>query len=225
MHQIWRMWQDVIFTADKICCEYRISRSRKVADFVMCLCVFYYTSGEEADQCGKRPVDFSEGQGVYLQYVQVGRIITHKNISPERFGGRVCGVQGRMGMLRQDIFAWVKKQYHTEPDYPWNDGNAVLRHKENNKWFALIMEVGCDRLGLTGNEAVDVINVKCEPLLIGSLREKAGFHPAYHMNKDKWITARLDGSVPEDEIKSLIDLSFRLTGPKRKGGGQRDEKA
>ena len=63
-------------------------------------------------------------------------------------------------MLRQDIFAWVKKRYGTEPDYPWNDGNAVLRHKENNKWFALIMEVGRDRLGLQRGRGCDQCEVR-----------------------------------------------------------------
>ena len=36
-------------------------------------------------------------------------------------------------MNRQEIFEWVKATYGTEPDYPWNDWNAVLRHKDNNK--------------------------------------------------------------------------------------------
>jgi len=35
------------------------------------------------------------------------------------------------------------------------------------------------------------------------------------MNKDKWLTARLDGSAPDDEIKSLIDLSYELTAKKK----------
>lgn len=119
-------------------------------------------------------------------------------------------------MDRHNIFQWVKKQYHTEPDYPWADCNAVLRHKENNKWYALIMEVGYNKLGLQGEGVVEALNVKCEPMLIGSLLTKEGFHPAYHMNKDKWITVRLDGSVPEDEIKNLIALSYQMTAPKKR---------
>lgn len=33
-------------------------------------------------------------------------------------------------MNRQEIFRWVKEQYGTEPDYPWQDANAVLRHQK-----------------------------------------------------------------------------------------------
>ena len=89
-------------------------------------------------------------------------------------------------MERKDVFSWVKEVYGTEPDYPWNDWNAVLRHKGNN-------------------------NVKCDPVLIGSLREQSGFFPAYHMNKENWISILLDGSVPEDVIKNLINMSYELT--------------
>ncbi|MEY8338598.1 MmcQ/YjbR family DNA-binding protein [Lachnospiraceae bacterium 62-35] len=119
-------------------------------------------------------------------------------------------------MKREQIFEYVKQQYGTEPDYPWQDNNAVLRHKENHKWYGAVLEVGRDKLGLPDDGKVDVINVKCDPALIGSLRSKQGFHPAYHMNKDKWISIRLDGSGEEEEIKKLIDLSFQLTKPKKK---------
>lgn len=119
-------------------------------------------------------------------------------------------------MNRTSLFAWIKEQYKIDPDYPWNDNNAVLRHKENKKWFGVVLEVGRDKLGLPDSEIADVINVKCDPFLIGSLRGQPGFHPAYHMNKEKWISIRLDGSVPDEKIKDLIDLSYQLTGPKKK---------
>lgn len=44
-------------------------------------------------------------------------------------------------MRQEELFCWVKEVYGTEPDYPWNDGNAVLRHSENQKWYAVILEV------------------------------------------------------------------------------------
>lgn len=121
-------------------------------------------------------------------------------------------------MNRQEVFDYVKQKYNALPDYPWADQNAALRHRENKKWYALIMEVDREKLGLLDEGTVQVLNVKCDPMLIGSLRMREGFHPAYHMNKDKWISVRLDGSVPEDEIRSLIDGSYGLTAPKSNGG-------
>lgn len=114
-------------------------------------------------------------------------------------------------MNRQEIFEWVKETYGTEPDYPWNDWNAVLRHKDSNKWYGVVLEVAESKLGLTGDKIVDVLNVKCDPILIGSLRQQKGYFPAYHMNKESWISILLDGSVPAEEIKNLIELSYNMT--------------
>lgn len=119
-------------------------------------------------------------------------------------------------MTRQQIFDYVKIKYATTPDYPWLDDNAVLRHSDNNKWYGLVMKVGRDKLRLSGDGAVDVVNVKCDPVLAGYMRQQEGFHPAYHMNKEKWLTIRLDGSASDDDIKRLIDLSYELTAAKKK---------
>ena len=73
------------------------------------------------------------------------------------------------------------------------------------------MELPECKLGLPGERIVDVLNVKCDPILIGSLRQQKGFFPAYHMNKDSWISILLDNSVSADEIKNLIEMSYRLT--------------
>ena len=114
-------------------------------------------------------------------------------------------------MTRQEVFDYVRQRYGTEPDYPWMDTNAVLRHADSKKWYAVILEVRRDKLGLNGSGMVDVLNVKCDPILIGSLRLKPGLHPAYHMNKDKWLTIRLDDSVSPAEIQDLIEMSYELT--------------
>ena len=114
-------------------------------------------------------------------------------------------------MERKELFEWAKETYGTEPDYPWNDWNCVLRHRHNNKWYALIMEIEETKLGINSDKIVDVLNVKCDPLLIGSLRMKEGFYPAYHMNKDKWISILMDGTVPDNEIMELVELSYSLT--------------
>ena len=97
-------------------------------------------------------------------------------------------------MERKELFAWAKETFGTEPDYPWDDWNCVLRHKHNNKWYALVAEISERKLGISSDRIIDVLNVKCDPLLIGSLRLKPGFYPAYHMNKDKWISISMDGS-------------------------------
>lgn len=117
-------------------------------------------------------------------------------------------------MDRDGLLQWVAQQFGIEPEYPWQDENAVLRHRENQKWFAALLVVRADRLGLPGEGLLDIVNVKCDPRLIGSLVGQPGFHKAYHMNKEKWLSIRLDGSVPADTVQMLISLSYDLTGIK-----------
>ena len=37
-----------------------------------------------------------------------------------------------------------------------------------------------------------------------------GFFPAYHMNKDKWISIALDRPELDHEIKNLVDMSYQI---------------
>ncbi len=129
-------------------------------------------------------------------------------------------------MNREELEAYILNHYSTEPDYPWADTPraAVFRHAGNRKWFALVMEVPRSRLGLPGAEPLDIVNFKCDPILISSLRGETGIFPAYHMNKTSWITAALDGSVPTETIELLLDVSYELTKPKphRKAASRRE---
>ena len=118
--------------------------------------------------------------------------------------------QGGLKLTRQEVFYWVKGQYGTDPEYPWKDQNAVLRNKNNNKWYAVILKVSRNKLGLTGESMMDIINVKSDPILIGAFRMQDGFFPAYHMNKDKWISIALDRPELDHEIKNLVDMSYQI---------------
>ena len=119
-------------------------------------------------------------------------------------------------MNREALESYILNHYSTEADYPWADTPhaAVFRHVANRKWFALFMEVPRDKLGLPGTEKLDIVNFKCDPILIASLRGETGIFPAYHMNKASWMTASLDGSVPAETIELLLDVSYELTKPK-----------
>ncbi len=116
-------------------------------------------------------------------------------------------------MNRNEIIKYIKKKYSIAPEYLWarTPNFAIFRHSHNRKWFAAIVDVTEDKLGLEGDSLVDALNLKCDPQLVGSLRKQQGILPAYHMNKEHWITVLLDGSVSKDEICTLINLSYDLT--------------
>ena len=86
-------------------------------------------------------------------------------------------------MNREELDAYILNHYSTEPDYPWADTPraAVFRHAGNRKWFALVMEVLRDKLGLAGTEKLDIVNFKCDSILIASLRGEPGIFPAYQI--------------------------------------------
>ncbi len=118
---------------------------------------------------------------------------------------------------RNEIFDYVAKKYETEPEYLWQKfpQYAVLRNNRNEKWYAVIMNVSKEKLGLSGKENMDIINIQCDAILMGSLLKERGYCQAYHMNKEKWITAFLDGTVSLAEIKHLIDFSYEITDRKK----------
>lgn len=121
-------------------------------------------------------------------------------------------------MTREEVFLWARRQYGTEPEYPWHDRNAVLRRKDNSKWYGVVLEVSGRKLGLADAGAVDVLNVKCDPVLISVLRCQDGYFAAYHMNKEKWVSILLDRTELDDSIKDLLSMSFDLTAPKQRTG-------
>lgn len=125
-------------------------------------------------------------------------------------------------MSIEQVLALVERRWGILPDYPWKDGNRVLRHPENRKWFALLITVKGCIVGLPEEEQVALLNVKCDPLLLGSLRLQPGFRPAYHMNKEQWLSLllRQPGSsydcAPDSLVEELLSLSFDLTSPRAK---------
>ena len=119
---------------------------------------------------------------------------------------------------RERITQYIQNTYGTEAEYLWADSpdSAVFRHPASKKWYAIMMGVLPERLGLPAGQALDVMNVKCSTIMIGSLLSTKGFLPAYHMNKNHWISIVLDNSVSDDQIIPLLELSYDSVAPKRR---------
>lgn len=119
-----------------------------------------------------------------------------------------------MASMAEEVIAYIAEAYGAQPEYPWakSPGNGIFRHRENRKWFAaLILNISKERIGLEGEEIVDILNLKCDPLLMEGILDGRSRLPGYHMNKKHWISILLDGSVGMGEIASLIDMSHGLT--------------
>lgn len=116
------------------------------------------------------------------------------------------------------LLQYAEETYGTLPEYLWarDPESGILRHPANGKWFAAVLRVSRKRLGLDGEGDTDILDIKCDPLLMGSLLLSEGFLPGYHMNKKHWLTILLDGTVPTEDICGLLDMSYDLTKPKMK---------
>ncbi len=117
--------------------------------------------------------------------------------------------------LRNAVFELVRENYSTEAEYLWarTPNFGVLRHP-NGKWYAVVMDIPGSKLGLPGDGLIDVVNVQVDPVMSGSLRSSPGIFPGYHMNKEKWVTVLLDGTMSMEQIAILLDISYEIAGAK-----------
>ncbi len=120
-------------------------------------------------------------------------------------------------MKRDGFEKYIEETYGANAEYLWRSAPsfAVFRHQDNRKWFAVLMDIPKSKLGLSGEELVSVVNLKCETLLIDWLVHDKGIFRGYHMNKSYWITVLLDKSVDDEKIKWLLQMSFDITKKKK----------
>ena len=116
-------------------------------------------------------------------------------------------------MNRQELAAYLTETYNTTDEYLFAryPNFQVFRHNGKKKWFAVLMDIPRKNLGLEGENEISVVNLKCDTRLIGSFRMEPGIFPGWHMNKAHWLTVALDGTVEDEKIKFLVDMSYELT--------------
>lgn len=87
----------------------------------------------------------------------------------------------------------------TTEDTPFDEVTLVFRVMK--KMYAL----------LDTESVPTTVNLKCEPERAIELRERYdAVQPGYHQNKKHWNTVTLDGSIPDMEIRAMVDHSYDL---------------
>ena len=116
-------------------------------------------------------------------------------------------------MKRGDVEKYIKEKFDVldEQIFPKYPKFSVFRHKKNEKWFALLMEISASKLGLKSDEVIEVLNLKCSPDLAMVLVDEQHFFKAYHMNKKHWISVNLNSKISQKTVFDLIDESFSLS--------------
>lgn len=80
-------------------------------------------------------------------------------------------------------------------------GPEVLVCKVCGKMFALT----------SPDDFPATVNLKCDPDRAIELRDKfESIRPGWHMNKKHWNTVTLDGTLPPELVRELIEHSYEL---------------
>ena len=102
-------------------------------------------------------------------------------------------------MTRDELVRYCLEKPGTEETYPFDETTTVFKVK--NKMFALS---GQGQIPAT-------VNLKCDPDHAEALRSiYEAVKPGYHMDKRHWNTVILDGTIPDIQIKEMIDHSYNL---------------
>lgn len=90
----------------------------------------------------------------------------------------------------------------TYEDHPFRQiGHSMIRYHGNKKSFLLIYE----------KDHHLYFNVKVSPQWRDLWRNAyTSVLPAYHQNKEHWITVLVDGSIPDSVLKQMIGESYDL---------------
>ena len=109
------------------------------------------------------------------------------------------------------IMAQVQEKYGNQLEYLWEKSpdTAVLRHEDNQKWYAVMMRISWDKLEKGREGLVEAVNLKHDQ--VADLLSKKGIYPAFHMNKRYWLSLALDDSLQDEEVIELIERSWNLT--------------
>lgn len=111
------------------------------------------------------------------------------------------------------IIKYVKEKYNDDLEYLWVKfpNNAIWRNKDNNKWYGALLILSESKLGIESDKIIDILDLRYQKDQIRKVIDNKRIFEGYHMNKDNWITIRLDGSVDLKEIFDLIDNSYKLS--------------
>ena len=115
--------------------------------------------------------------------------------------------------LTKEVINYIENKYNGKLEYLWEKfpSYAVIRNKDNNKWYALIATLEKNKLVGNSNEIIDILNLRCDKSVIDSVIDNINIFPGYHMNKKSWISINLCGNISLEDVYNLIDKSYELS--------------
>lgn len=150
-------------------------------------------------------VEFANGEFVTSIKAEYERVL--KDIQSKCFKKQVF-----RSFQAKNVIDYCYKKYGDCLEFLWEkvDDNAIIRRKDTRKWYAVFMLIAKNKLGLEGEEIIEVLNLKLGKEKVSNLIDNKKYFKAYHMNKNYWITILLDESKSVKEILNLVDISHSL---------------
>ena len=148
----------------------------------------------------------SEASGEFVGKVRAEHGKVLDEICEKCFESSILG-----GQLTKKVARYARERYGDELEFLWEryTDAAIIRRRDNRKWYALFMTVAKSKLGLEGNEPAEIIDLRFDADELPKKVDGKRYFPGYHMNKKHWITMLLDGSVPLKEILMCLDESYK----------------
>ncbi len=117
----------------------------------------------------------------------------------------------------QALLAYAAQTYQSQPEFLWArfPDNAVLRRPDNQKWYAALLTVPKNKIGLPGDGKIEIVDLRLPPEEMAQTVDNRKYFPGYHMNKKHWYTICLDGSVEAAEICQRLDHSYTIANKKK----------
>lgn len=112
----------------------------------------------------------------------------------------------------ESVIEYARNTYGDELEFLWEKSpkNAILRRKDNRKWYAALLTISKSKLGAFPDEEIEVLDLRAAPEAIPDMVDGKRVFAGYHMNKKHWITLPLDGTLPAEEICAMLDTSYAL---------------
>ncbi len=121
--------------------------------------------------------------------------------------------------IRQQLDIYTKETYGVDPEIlPFShEDYEIYRHTDTGKWFAVFVVKERNAFGLDGDGTAEIICVKiADPFYGDFLMNQPGYLRGYPSRGWNWVSAVLDGTVPFEDIRRLLDESYKATKSKSK---------
>jgi len=160
---------------------------------------------------------FDEIYSLFSVDSAVGETVQNIREHVEKLLSFILGLADESGKISSEIIDYCNNKYGENHVNPFKKHPDILAFvNEKNKWYALFLDVEYNKLNKNTDitTKVKILNVKYPTDKILEIIDNKNIFPAYHMNKNHWISVVLDNNIDIEYVKGLIELSYGLVNNK-----------